>query len=297
VVRASLAKLSEECKRQDIKPPAIVVIGAVAGGDVRFDWFTKRPLFGKTIVLTRDTAGNAESAAQIIARGGNPLPFATIRIKPLTDSNEFLGALAKFSRYEWIVFTSGNGVTIFFEALEGLGKDARVFGSAKVAAIGGQTAARLAQFGVKADFVPDVFTAKELGKQLIRSANLWGRKILLLRSQIASSELVELLAGAGAEVDNVSIYTAVAEKRESSRLVKGIREGTIDWLTFGSPSSVDGFFEQVPAEAVNAGKVKVASIGPVTSARLKQLGVTVDATAREHTIDGLLDAIEHRETQ
>jgi len=297
VVRAPLDQIHAECTRQDIKPPAIVVIGAVAGGDMCFDWFTTRPLFGKTIVLTRDAAGNAESAAQIIARGGNPLPFATIRIKPLTDSNEFLGALAKFSRYEWIVFTSGNGVTIFFEALEGLGKDARVFGSAKVAAIGGQTAARLAQFGVKADFVPDVFTAKELGKQLIRSANLRGRKILLLRSQIASSELVELLAGAGAEVDNVAVYTAAAEKRESSRLVKGIREGTIDWLTFASPSSVDGFFEQVPTESVKAGKVKVASIGPVTSARLKQLGVTVDATAREHTIAGLLDAMEHRETQ
>jgi uroporphyrinogen III methyltransferase/synthase len=295
VVRAPLDKIHAECKRRNIKPPAIVVIGAVAGGEERFDWFSKRPLFGKTIVVTRDAAGNADFAGRIIKRGGNPLPFATIRIRPLTDSNEFLAAMAQFRGYEWIIFTSSNGVRIFFEALEALGKDARVFGSAKIAAIGSQTAESLAQFGVRADFVPDVFTGRELGRQLIGAANVHGKKILLLRSQIASNELAELLSAAGAQVDNVAVYTAVTEKREPSRLIEGIREGTVDWLTFASPSSVDGFFEQVPAEAVRAGKVKVASIGPVTSERLKQLGVKVDVTAAEHTIDGLLDAIEEME--
>jgi uroporphyrinogen III methyltransferase / synthase len=295
VVRAPLDKIHTECERRNIKPPAIVVIGAVAGGDVRFDWLSKRPLFGKTIVVTRDAAGNAELAGRIIKRGGNPLPFATVRIKPLTNSNEFLAALARFSLYEWIVFTSGNGVRIFFEALDKLGKDARVFGSTKVAAIGKQTADGLAKFGIKADFVPDIFTGRELGKQLVGTTNVHGKKILLLRSQIASNELVELLSAAGAQVDNVAVYTAVTEKREPSRLVKGLRDGTVNWLTFASPSSVDGFFEQVPAEAVHAGKVKVASIGPVTSERLKQLGVKVDVTAREHTIDGLLNAIEEME--
>jgi uroporphyrinogen III methyltransferase/synthase len=297
VVKAPLDRIGAECERCGIKPPAIVVIGAVAHGDVRFDWLSKRPLFGKTIVVARDAAGNADFAGRIIKRGGNPLPFATIRIKPLTNSNEFLTALARFSQYEWIIFTSGNGVRIVFEALEALGKDARVFGSAKVAAIGKQTADSLARFGVRADFVPDVFTGRELGKQLIGAANVSGKKILLLRSQIASNELVELLSAGGAQVDNVAVYTAVTEKKEPSRLVTGIRNGTIDWLTFASPSSVDGFFEQVPAEAVGAGKVKVASIGPVTSERLKQLGVKVDVTASEHALDGLLDAIEEMEKQ
>ncbi len=295
VVKAPLDKIHAECERRGIKPPAIVVIGAVADGDIRFDWLSKRPLFGRTIVVTRDAAGNADFAGRIIKRGGNPLPFATIRIKPLTNSNEFLAALARFSDYEWIIFTSGNGVRIFFEALEALGKDARVFGSARVAAIGRQTAESLARFGVRADFVPDVFTGRELGKQLIGAANVQGKKILLLRSQIASTELVELLSAAGAQVDNVAVYTAVAEKREPARLVTSIREGMVDWLTFASPSSVDGFFEQVPADAVQAGRVKVASIGPVTSERLKQLGVKVDVTATEHTIDGLLSAIEDME--
>jgi uroporphyrinogen III methyltransferase/synthase len=292
IVKASLGGISEKCKQEKIEPPAIVVIGAAADSDARLNWFMKKPLFGKSIVVTRDALGNADFAAKIIRRGGNPLPFATIRIKPLTDSNEFLRALAKFAQYNWIIFTSGNGVAVFFEALEGLGKDARVFGSAKIAAIGSETATKLGQFGIKADFVPNVFTSEQLGRQLIGFANLQNKKILLLRSQLASNELVELLTVAGAEVDNVAVYTAVEEKSESSRLVDGIGKGTIDWLTFASPFSASSFFEQIPRDIVNSGKVKIASIGPVTSERLKNFGLRINVEAAEHTIDGLLDAIE-----
>jgi len=303
VVRASLDRINETCNQQKITPPAIVVIGAAAAGDARFDWFTKRPLFGRSIVTTRDAAGNADFAAKIVQRGGNPLEYETIRIKPLTDSNDFLRTLAKIGQYDWVIFTSGNGVTALFDALQSLGKacpersrgDARIFGSAKIAAIGGRTADRLSEFGIKADFVPGVFTSRELGKQLVGFANLRNKKILLLRSELASNELVEILAGAGADVDNVAVYTAVAAKSESAWLAEGIGEGTIDWLTFASPSSVDGFFEQIGTETVNSGKVKVASIGPVTSERLKELGVTVDMTAKEYTLEGLLDAIEEAE--
>ncbi len=292
VVRAPLERINEECEKQKIKPPAIVVIGAAAASDIRFDWFTKRPLFGRSVVVTRDIPGNADFAAKIVRRGGNPLKFETIRIKDLTDSNDFLRTLTKIGQYDWVVFTSGNGVTTFFDALKSLGKDARVFGSAKVAAIGGRTAERLSEFGIKADFVPGVFTSRELGKQLIGFTNLQNKKILLLRSKLASNELLEILAGAGAQVDNVAVYTAIAAKSDSAWLVEGIGEGAIDWLTFASPSSVDGFFEQIGSEAVNSGNVRGASIGPVTSERLKELGITVDVMAKEHTLDGLLDAIE-----
>ncbi len=292
VAKASLDRISQTCKQHRIEPPAIVVIGTAADSDTRLDWFGKKPLFGKNIVITRDVTGNADFAAKIICRGGNPLEFTTLKIKPLTESNEFLRALAGITQYDWIIFTSGNGVTVFFEALESLGKDARVFGPAKIAAIGSRTAAKLNEFGIKADFVPSVFTSEQLGKQLIGSANLQGKKILLLRSQLASNQLVKLLAGAGAEVDDVAVYTTVEEKSESSWLVEGIGKGTIDWLTFASPSSVDGFFEQIASGAVDSSEVAVASIGPVTSERLRSLGVSVDVEAADHTIDGLLDAIE-----
>jgi uroporphyrinogen III methyltransferase/synthase len=294
VVKATLGQLSEKCKEEKIEPPAIVIIGAAADSDTRLDWFAKKPLFGKNIVVTRDVFGNADFAARIICRGGNPVEFTTMKIKPLTESNEFLRAVARLQRaeFDWVIFTSANGVTIFFEALQGLGKDARVFGPAKIAAIGSETAVKLSEFGIKADFVPTVFTGEQLGKQLMCFTGLRDKKVLLLRSQVASMELVELLERAGADVLDAAIYTAIEQKSESNWLIEKIGRGEIDWLTFASPSSARMFFEQVPIGVVNPGNVKVASIGPTTSEQLKNLGVRIDVTAEGHTIDGLLDAIE-----
>ncbi len=292
VLRSTLERVSDECKKQKIEPPALVVIGDAANSDARFDWFMKKPLFGQSIVMTRDATGNAAFAAKIVSRGGNPISFPTIRITSLTESNEFLRALGKFHQYDWIVFTSGNGVAIFFEALQKLGKDARVFGPTKVAAIGSMTAAKLTDFGLTADFVPDVFTGKELGRQLIRSTNVHGKKFLLLRSQIASDELVDILVRGGAEVDDVAVYTAKPVEDDSSSLVEAIRNGTVDYVAFASPSSVDAFFERIDVRSFRSSGIKAASIGPVTSERLEQFGIIAQITAKEHTLDGLLDAIE-----
>ncbi|MBA7604372.1 Siroheme synthase [subsurface metagenome] len=292
LITASLSDISEKYRRQKNEPPAIVVIGTAVQSDPQLNWFMKKPLFGKTIVATRDRAGNARFAAKIISEGGNPIEFATIKIKPLTQTNQFLQTLAKITKFDWVVFTSTNGVGIFFEVLESLGKDARSFGSAKVAAIGSETAAKLADFGIKTDFVPSTFTSRELGKQLRAFANLQGKRVLLLRSQVASNELIELLAQSGAKVTNTAVYSVTTEKNDCTQLKQKIAEGKIEWLTFASPSSVRGFFEQIPGELVNSSNVRVASIGPVTSEQLKNLGLRVDVQATEHTIDGLLAAIE-----
>ena len=289
-VRALLKNISQKCKENKIGPPAIVVIGAAA--DKKLNWLASKTLFGKSIVVTSDAESNADFAARIIDKGGNPVEFTTIKIKPLTQTNKFLRTLAKMAEYDWLIFTSANGVTVLFDSLQKLGKDARVFASAKIAAIGSETAAKLSEFGIKADFVPNVFTSKELGKQLISFTNLQNKKVLLLRSQLASNELSELLDIAGAEVDNVPVYTAVTIKNKCSWLIEKIEMGEIDWLTFASPSSAKGFFEQIPGELVNSSNTKVASIGPVTSEQLKNLGIRVDVQATEHTTDGLLAAIE-----
>ncbi len=292
VAKATLADIGQQCKQTGIKPPAIIVIGASAGSDTQFNWFMKRPLFGKNIVVTRDVPGNIDFADKIIRRGGNPKKFPTIKIKPLTQKNEFLHMLSKITGQDWIIFTSGNGVAVFFEALRSLGKDVRIFSSTKIAAIGGKTAAKLSGFGIKADFVPGVFTGKELGRQLIAHTNLKNKKVLLLRSKIASGELPEILEKAGAEVRDVAVYTAEQQRSKNTWLKEEIRKGRIDWLTFASPSSVNAFFEQIPGDLINSANVKVASIGPVTSECLKTHGIRVDITAAVHTLDGLIDAIE-----
>ena len=254
-----------------------------------------RPLFGKTIVATRDLKGNAEMARSIIARGGRPVEFATLSIQSLTDRNDFLQTLARITGYDWVIFTSANGVEVFFEALRALGKDARSLGKVFVAVLGAKTAESLSRFGIQADFVPTIFTGAQLARQLIAYTNLHHKKVLLLRSEIASDELPDLLEDAQAEVDDVPIYTAAAIKTDAEPLSRQIQQGHVHWLTFASPSAARAFFEQIPPAAVLSSSVKVASIGPVTSRQLAELGVRVDVEAAVHTIDGLLDAIENSE--
>jgi uroporphyrinogen III methyltransferase/synthase len=289
-IRASLKQITETRKENNIGPPAIVVIGTAA--DEKLNWLANKPFFGKTIVITRDAESNTDFAAKIIARGGCPIEFPTIKIEPLTQTNKFLQKLTKLDEYDWLIFTSANGVAVVLDSLQKLGKDARTFASAKIAAIGSETAAKLVEFSIKTDFTPNIFTSKELGKQLIAFTNLKGKKVLLLRSKLASNELDELLFAAGAKVDNVPVYTTVTVKNKSESLLEKIKKGKIDWLTFASPSSVKAFFEQTPADAVNSSNTKIASIGPVTSEQLKTFGLKVDVQATEHTTDGLLDAIE-----
>ena len=291
IVQAPLDQISQKCKEQGVEPPAIVVIGQAAQSEPKLNWFMRKPLFGKTIVVTRDRQGNAEFAAKIIEQGGNPLEFETIAIQPLTQQNEFLHALAKIDEFDWIIFTSANGVKAFFDSMREFGKDARVFGKAQIAVVGDETAAKLAEFGIKADFVPTVFTTKELGKQLAGFANMRGKKILLLRSQLASNELVEFLSEVGAEVCNVAIYTAVTQKNDAHWLEEKIRDGRIDWITFTSPSEVRSFLEQINPDLIRSSMVKTASIGPVTTEQLQNLNINAALTASEHTISGLLAAI------
>ena len=297
VVRARLDDVVEACKREQIEPPALIVVGAAAAGDPGLNWFMRQPFFGKSMVVTRDARGNAEMAQKIVARGGRPIEFTTMALKPLTDRNDFLEALTRITTYDWVIFTSPNGVAIFFEALADLAKDARVFASARLATLGAKTAEALKRYGIVADFVPTVFTGRELGTQLLAYTSLHDKKVLLLRSALASNELVDVLAQGGAQVRDVSLYTAVPQQGDAAGLTEQVQQGTIDWLTFASPSAARGFFAQVSANVVATSKTRVASIGPVTSRQLADLGVRVDLEAAEHTVDGMLDAIEETETE
>jgi uroporphyrinogen III methyltransferase / synthase len=292
--KGTLESISHLCTQEGIEAPAIIIIGNAADGDIRFDWLAKRPLFGKNIVLTRDAAGNNDFAEKIITRGGNPIQFPTIEIRPVNfRTMKTEDRIQNLEKYDWVVFTSANGVTIFFDAIQKQGKDARIFGRAKIATIGRQTAEKLAKLGIRADFVPDVYTSEELSAGLVKFSDLKDKKILLLRSQLASKELAESLGKAGAQVEDMAIYTAVPQNDDASELTEQIKAGQIDWLTFASPSAVDAFFKQINIGLFKTEKTRIASIGPVTSESLERLGVRVDVTAKVHTLDGLLDAIEN----
>jgi len=291
LVKATLATIADSCAENKITPPALVFVGPTGIGDARLEWLTKLPLFGKTVVVTRDAEGGAEFAEKIAGRMAVTVEIPVTKIKTLTDSGDFIKTLARIHAYDWIIFTSCNGVEVFFAALAKLGKDARVFGSAQIAAIGVRTAETLARFGINADFVPPAFTSKDLAKGLIEFTNLRGKKVLLLRSLIASEDLPQLLEAVGASVDTVPVYTH--EKNLCD--MKSLSEKPIHWLTFASPFSATCFFEQVGPDFVKSVNTKVASIGPVTSKKLAELGVKVDVEASEHTFDGLISAMEQYE--
>jgi len=291
LVKAPLSQIADECRQRQIEAPAMVMIGAAAESDARFNWFMSRPLFGQNIVITRDARGNLAFADKILAHGGNPIKFNSIEIQDLTDCDEVQRVLAAVNKYDWIIFTSANGVRFTFEALAKAGKDSRALTPAKVACIGTETAACLAQFSIKADFVPTVFTGGKLAKQLAEFTELQNSRIVLLRSAAASKDLADGLTKAGAVVEDIAVYTVVPHKNESTNLIEQIKAGRIHWLTFTSPSTAGAFFAQVSPDLINAGRVKVASIGPVTTEQLAQLNVKVHAQAELHTIDGLISVL------
>ena len=216
LVRAPLSEIVKTCRREQIEPPALIIVGAAAQGEAGLNWFMHQPLFGRTILVTRDAEGNAEMAQKIVSRGGNPVEFTTMTLVPLTDRNEFLQVLTELREYDWVIFTSPNGVRVFFEAMGALGKDARVFAAIRLATLGAKTAECLARYGIKADFVPTSFTGRDLGLQLLSFANLRDKKVLLLRSELASDELVEVLQQGQAHVRDVSIYTAVPHQGDAT---------------------------------------------------------------------------------
>ena len=296
-VKATLATIAGECKKQKIGPPAIIVIGSTAKGDSRLEWLAKQPLFGKTLVITRDAEGNAELADKIAAKMGLVIELPVTKLKPLTDSTAFLKTLSEIKAYDWVIFTSATGVEQVFGFLIKLNKGARILGSAKIAAIGRGTASQLAKFGIRADFVPTTFTSRILAKELIETAQLRGRKVLLLRSKLASDELPGMLSKAGAVVTNVPVYTQEKNLCDLGNLSEMLAEKRVDWIIFASPFSATCFYEQVPVEFVKSSNAKVASIGPVTTKRLTELGVQVVLEPAEHTIDGLLSAIEQTEAR
>jgi len=273
IVRGTISDIAEKCARNNIEPPAIVIVGKNC-----FSWLDDKPLFGKTVLMTRDSAGNADFARRLAARGASAISRPTFEIQDLTGKKEFKQVLAKIKNFDWVFFTSPTGVKLFFNALERLNKDAGVFASAKIACIGSETAGALEDFGIKADFVPKKFTSNDMAKEFIKKYKPNGKKILLLRSALA-----EKLEITGAKTENVSIYTAKKLKNDNFE--------PVDWITFASSFAVECFFEDFDLKDINK-KTKIASIGPVTSDTLRKYGIKPTIEASEHTITGLIESME-----
>jgi uroporphyrinogen III methyltransferase/synthase len=274
-VRGTLATIAQ----LGIEAPSAIVIGEVAGLDL--GWFEHRPLFGRRIVVTRAREHASELRVRLEQLGAQVIEIPTIAFEPIDV------ALPALHRYDWLVFTSANGVEAFFErGLAAAGLDARALASVRVASIGPGTNQALARHGIRGDLVPDQSVAESLLDAFPAPASLDSR-VLLARAEAARDVLPEGLAARGYAVDVLAVYRTVAVVPDPTALTC-LHAGDVDAITFTSSTTVTNFCDAV-------GTLEhcpvVVSIGPVTSATARTRRLRVDAEADPHTIDGLVDAL------
>ncbi len=283
----TLETIVADVERVAFKAPAIVVIGTVVNERETIRWFDMNPLFGKRVLVTRAKESADEFADKLWERGAEPVIAPTIAIEPPDDPGPASAALDVLGSYGWVVFTSQNGVDACFDGLGANGGDARRFGSAKVAAIGPKTAARLMAHGVRADFVPAEFVAENVAAGLL-ARTLAGERVLIFGAQEMRDVLARTLRDAGRSVDAVAAY-------KTSHVVDAglaaVAEATDVW-TFTSASTVTSFVENVPGAGDLAQSKIVACIGPVTAEAAREHGLSVDVVADEYTVDGLIAALD-----
>ena len=248
------------------------------------------PLAGRKIVVTRARPQAGALTSRLRELGADVLEIPTIRIEPPADLRAFAELVQAAHSYDWIVFTSPNGVTAFFEMFFKLYEDAREIGAARIAAIGPATAQRVKDYRLKAELQPDEFVAEAVARQFQKEGGVENLRILLTQAEQARDVLLKRLVEMGAIVDQGIAYRTVPETSDVTGARRRFVEGGADLITFASSSAVENFLGLgLPWPEGMA----VASIGPVTSKTARAKGLKVQVEARRHDIDGLVSAIEH----
>ncbi len=291
-VVGTLETIETRVAEAGLTSPAVIVVGKVVTLRDHLKWFENRPLFGKTIIVTR-AREQASDLVQILSeRGANCLEFPTIRITPSENTDALNAAIERISTYDWVVFTSVNGVRFFFERLFAKGRDVRALGHLRTAAIGPATAEQLKRYGLCSDIVPDTYRAESV-VDAFKSEAVAGKKILLPRAKEARTVLPDELARMGAVVDDIAIYHTQCVRDHADHLVALLENREVDVVTFTSSSTVKNFVSLLPEGKAAAllQHVTLASIGPITTETATSLGIDVQITARTFTIPGLCDAV------
>lgn len=293
VVCGSLGNISQKARKAKIVPPSIIIVGDVVNLRDKLSWFERKPLFGKTIVNTRSRKQSSKLSEKLEQLGARVLEFPTIKITEPEDYNALDSAIGKIETFDWLVFTSANGVDAFFTRLLRHKKDARSLLNCKISAIGPATKKKVEERNLLVDFSPEEFTARLMGEGLGKLGDVVHKKILIPSSDLSGEEPGNSLIRAGAEVKKVVAYRTVIEPDVPLDVKKAVREKMIDLVTFTSSSTVRNFVKIMGKD--NLAEVlaiaKFASIGPVTTSMAEKLGIKIDIEAEEYTIGGLVEAI------
>jgi uroporphyrinogen III methyltransferase/synthase len=283
----TLETVAEEIARRKLRPPAIVIVGPVAQART-VSWFEERPLFGQTVLVTRPGEQGVEMADRLHELGATALLQPAIVIAEPDDWGPVDAALATLVDFDWLVFSSANGVRYFLDRLLSRHGDVRKLGYVRLAAIGPRTAEALAAYSLRADVTPpDDFRAEGLAAELVAQAA--GRRFLLIRASRGRELLAEALTAAGAAVSQVVAYSSQDEDSPDPEITAALDAGRIDWVTVTSSAiarSLVNLFGQ------KLHKAKLASISPVTSAALRELGFDPVAEATSYTTEGLIETMQ-----
>jgi uroporphyrinogen III methyltransferase/synthase len=284
----TIAALAEA---QHLRPPAIAVVGEVVRLREKLNWFERKPLFGRRIVITRPRAQAAEFAEQLEAWGAEVIPFPTIETVPPPTFAPLDDAIRRVADFDWVVFTSVNGVRVFFDRLQAIGADVRDWHRARVAAIGPQTAKALQRYCLRVEMIPDEYRAEAVVAALVQGG-VAGKRILLPRAAGARDVLPVQLREHGATVEDIATYTTALPSGVATELRAELLGGGADLITFTSSSTVRNFvaiFKEDLAQVL--AHATVGCIGPVTAATAHRYGMRVDIQPSAYTIAAFVEAI------
>jgi uroporphyrinogen III methyltransferase/synthase len=286
--------IAEHARQAGLEMPALTIVGPVVALREQLRWFETLPLFGKRVLITRPRGQSDAMATALRDLGAEPIELPTIRIVAARDEALVRAHAQRLPEYDWVIFTSTNGVKFFFQALREAGGDARWFARAKLAAIGPATRAALAEHGLSADLVPEEFRGEAVAEAIKRaSGTLAGRKVLLPRAEVARDALPALLRDAGASVDVVPAYRTVEAAPECFQEIRERLENrSIDIVTFTSPSTVTRLADALaPDGRALLAATSIAAIGPITASAVEGLGLKPAVVAESYTAEGLVDAL------
>ncbi|MEM8944747.1 MAG: uroporphyrinogen-III C-methyltransferase [Planctomycetota bacterium] len=291
-VTTTLGQLPEVLAPKKMRPPAIIIVGEAVSAQSATSWFTERPLFGQTVVVTRPERQAHVLAQKLAASGATARLQPAIEISPVDDWTPVDAAIQRLATYDWLVFSSANGVRYFLDRLISCGSDLRQLGTCQLAAIGPATAASLAEYHLRVDLAPDQYRAEALAERLAPQAG--GKRVLLLRASRGREVLAESLVAAGAQVDQVVVYKSVDVTCPQSDIAQSLAEGQVDWMTVTS-SAIARSLVNLFGEDLR--KTRLAAISPLTAGVLIEAGFRPAVVADEFTTDGLLKAVVEHQKQ
>ncbi len=291
-VTGTLETIVENVKKAGLKSPSVIVIGGVVTLRDSMKWFENRPLLGKQVIVTRAREQASDLVKLLYDLGGECIECPTIKVEWPEDKSKIDSAIHNLSSYDWIVFTSVNGVSFFFERLFEIGLDVRALNNLRAASIGPATSKRLLDFGIKSDIIPETYRAESI-VDAFKNEAIKNKKVLLPRAKEARPVLPVELTKMGAQVDEITTYCTQKVVESSEILIEQLEKGAIDIVTFTSSSTVKNFKELLPKDKFEEliKDVTIASIGPITTKTAKELGFKVEIEAESYTIPGLVEAI------